>query len=266
MTYNTAKCIERAARIGYVTKGILYSMIGVLAVRLAIGEGGSTEGKRGVIQAVADEPFGQIILAAVTIGLLFYGLWKLIAAYFNPEENDDDAKGAVKRAAYVVSGIIYLGLAVWTAALLLQSGSGGEGGGQSWSAWLMSKGIGPYLFGLAGAATIGAGAVQFYRAYKEKFVKHYDRYRMSATEWKWAKYAGQFGISARGVVFCITGVFLIFAALQQDSDEARGLEGALDVIARQPYGSILLALVAAGLIAYGVYCFARARYGHFRVS
>lgn len=253
--------VEKLARFGYAVKGVVYGLIGVLAVMAATGSGGETSDSRGVLHTIAGGPFGQILIGAVAIGLFGYALWRFIQALVDPDHKGSDAEGLVKRVGYFISGVLYAGLGLAAARLLL--GNGGSGGGNSadtWTAKLMAQPFGVWLVGIVGAIIIGVGLYQIYKAYKAKFMDKLKTGEMSATERTWAERLGRFGLSARGVVFSIIGVFLILAAVNTNPEEARGLEGALDTLAAQPYGPYLLGLVALGLVAYGIYCGVLARY------
>ena len=120
-----------------------------------------------------------------------------------------------------------------------------------------AKGI---VYFVVGLIVIGVGISYFYQAYKAGFQRHFNQHQMSATERNWAKWMGQFGIAARGTVFCIIGIFLILAALHANAGEARGLDGALAALAQQPFGPWLLGIVALGFIAYSIYSLIEARY------
>ncbi len=263
----TDNWLEKLARAGYSTKGAVYLIIGALAVQAAIGSGGGTEGTKGAISSLSDEPFGQVMLVIMAIGLLCYGIWRVIEAVTDPRQLGTDAKALLKRGAYLLSGLLYLGLAWWAASIVFGWGGGSSGSDGSskteWTARVMEQPFGRWLVGIAGAVIIGVAIYRLVAAYQAKFMKHYNAATMTEKERNAALYTGQFGIAARAVTFVIIGVFLIRAALQADPQETKGLEGALDTLASQPLGPWILGIVALGLMAYGVYCFTRARYAHF---
>ncbi|NEQ24981.1 MAG: DUF1206 domain-containing protein [Microcoleus sp. SIO2G3] len=253
--------VERLARLGYLAKGIVYAIVGVLAVQAAFGSGGQTTDTKGALGAIASQPFGKFLLALLTVGLIGYVVWRFVQAVQDPEHKGDDAKGWATRLGYAVSGLIYASLA-FTAISLIR-GSGGGGGGnseQDWTARLLAQPFGQWLVGLVGAFVIGLGFYQLYQAYKAKFRKQMKLQEMSPTEETWATRIGRFGLGARGVVFCIIGFFLLQAARQSDASQVRGLDGALQSLAQQPYGPWLLGIVALGLIAYGIHMAVQARY------
>lgn len=254
--------VEKLARLGYLVKGVVYGLIGILALMAAFGSGGQTSGSRGVLQTIADGPFGQILIGIAALGLFGYALWRFVQAFVDPDNKGTDAEGVVKRIGYFVSGVLYAGLGIAATRLLFGSGggSGGESSADSWTAKLMAQPFGLWLVGIVGAITICVGLYQLYKAYKAGFFDNLKTGEMSAEERKWTKRSGQAGLAARGVVFGIIGGFLIEAALNANPEEARGLEGALDTLAAQPYGPYLLGVVALGLVFYGVYCVINARY------
>lgn len=251
--------IETLARAGYAVKGVVYGLIGFLALQAALGSGGETTDTRGAITSLKDEPLSGALLWLIAIGLIGYSLWRFIQALGDPDHVGSDAEGVVKRVGYAGSGVIYAGLAYSTLRLLTGNGGGGNST-SDWTATLMEQPFGPWLVGAAGLVTIGIGLYQFVRAYKASFFDHLKTGSMSASERTWAGRVGRFGLAARGVVFGLIGVFLLQAAWQSDPSEARGIGGALDALAAQPYGPYLLGAVALGFIAYGAYCVVNARY------
>jgi len=258
--------VDPMARLGYITIGVVYALIGVLAVMTAVGAGGSVESSQGAIQTIAAQPFGRILVGLTALGLIGYVIWRFVEAIVDPQGKGTDTKGVIARLGYAVSGLIYAAWAFFAGRLALSTGGGGgEGSKQAWTATLLAQPFGPWLVGGIGVMVIGVGLYHFYMAYKAKFMQEYDTRMMSATEQRWARRIGRFGLAARGVTFSIIGGFLVSAAVQTDPNQAKGLDGALLTLAQQPYGPWLLGIVALGLVAYGVFCFSRARYCHFSV-
>ncbi|PSQ89434.1 MAG: hypothetical protein BRD45_03215 [Bacteroidetes bacterium QS_8_64_10] len=262
--------LETFARVGYAAKGVVYTVVGVLAVQAAFGSGGQTTGSKGALQEIASQSFGQILLGLTALGLACYGIWRLILATLDPKDKGTDAEGVVKRIGYAVSGLVNLGLAMWAARIVMQTGGGGGGSGsgskQAMTAKLMSQPYGLWLVGIVGAIIVGVGLYHFYKAYRAKFMEKYKAGEMNRTERKWAKRIGQWGLSARGVTFAMIGVFFVQAALTANPSQAKGLGGAFRTLQQQSYGPWLLGLVAAGFVCYGVYCFSYARYRRFQTQ
>jgi hypothetical protein len=251
--------IERMARVGYAAYGIVYVLVGALAVQAAFGGSGKTTSQEGALRQVLLAPLGRILLAMIAIGLLAYATWRLFQGILDPENEGKGAKGFLKRVDHVLNGLFHAALAFSAGRLALGTGGGG-GSPDDWTARLLAQPFGRWLAAIVGAVIVGAGLYQFYKAYKADFRNELDSGEMSARERTWAKRSGRLGYAARGVVFDVIGVFLIRAALQTDPDEARGLGGALETLARQPFGPYILGAVALGLVAYGAFMFVMARY------
>lgn len=257
--------VKIAARVGLAAKGVVYAIIGILAFETAINSGGQTSGAKGAIQQIAEQSFGQILLVIMGVGLICYTVWKFLQAALDPDNKGSDGKGIAERIAWVASGISYGVLAVYAFSFLGGGGGSGSSGGgtQEMTAKLMSQPFGVWLVGLVGLILIGAGIYQIVKGYKEKFTDKMNFAEMSEKEKAVAVKAGKFGYIARGVIFVIIGVFFIQAAMSHNPNQAGGLDKALQEVASQSYGAILLGLTAIGLIAYAVYSFVLAKYRSF---
>lgn len=253
--------LERLGRFGYAAKGLVYAIVGVLAAQAAIGSGGATTGTQGALRWVVQAPFGRFLLLAIGAGILGYAIWRFVQAGLDTEGKGTDTQGLAARGAYAVIGVIHVGLALSAVQLALGNGGSASGGAtQDWTAWLLSQPFGAWLVGLAGAVVTGAGLLQFWKAYSANLRDTLKLGELSATGASWAVALGRFGYAARGVAFSIIGGFLIVAAVQAQPQEARGLGGALDTLASQPFGPWLLAIVAGGLVAHGAFMLVQARY------
>ncbi len=262
------------ARFGYAAKGVVYMLVGGLAVAAAIGTGGATTGSRGALRSLTDEPLGQTILGLLAFGLAGYALWCFIQAIWDPEDEGDDAKGIAKRVGRAGAGFVHIALVIYAIGLATGTaigGGGGAGGGQGggtqgWVATIMSYPAGVWAVGIAGAITIVFGLQQIYKAWKVKLDEQLDLSKASPSGRKWMIRTGRLGVAARGVVFAIIGIGLVAAAWQSDPQEAMGLGQALDALSRQAYGTILLIVVAIGLFAYGIYEIIKARYRRIKTT
>ncbi|GAB4196526.1 MAG: DUF1206 domain-containing protein [Roseiflexaceae bacterium] len=255
--------MEQLARAGFLTKGVVYGLVGLLAAQAAFGAGGATTDTQGILERIVTQPFGQILLGLIALGLFGYALWRVVQALLDPEHKGGDAGALAERAGALVNGVIYFGLALTAGRLALGNGAGGGNGTEDATARLMGWPLGVWLVGIAGLVVIGVGVQQLYQAYRASFRKKLRQEEMSAGELTWAVRAGRFGLAARGVVFAIIGVFLIQAARSADPQQARGLGEALETLAQQPFGPLLLGTVALGLVAYGIYMAVLARYWRF---
>lgn len=259
--------IERLARFGFVSKGVVYGIIGLLAAQAAFGTGGKTTDATGALQTLVQQPFGKFLLALVAIGLIGYVLWRFVEAIKDPENKGTDAKGLLKRASYAANGLIYTGIAYSAVRILLGLSTNNSGNSPAdWTARILAQPFGQWLVGTAGALIIGLGFYEFYEAFTTKFHREFNLTDLTETERKWVIGICRFGLLARGIVFCIIGWFLIQAATQYDPQAAGGLDKALQSLGQQPYGPWLLGIVALGLIAYGIYMVIKARYSQLVVN
>ena len=254
--------VEWMARFGYAAKGVVYVVMGVLAVLAAVtAGGGSTTDQNGAFQTIEEAPYGQVLLGVVAIGLVGYVLWRSIQAVADPDGEGLGPKRVAKRIGYAGSALIHAFFAF--AAANLAAGAGGNRGAsaEEWTGWFLSLPLGWLLVAATGIGIVGVGLYQIYEAYHSKFKKYLKLGALSDGEHGWIEHGGRFGVAARGVVFVIAGVFLVLAGLRTDELEARGLGGALSAILEQPFfGNFLLGVVAVGLVAYGLLMVAVARY------
>ena len=249
---------EWLARAGFVARGLIYGIIGILAIKLALGVGGKTTNQQGALETIARQPLGKVLLILVAIGLGGYALWRLLHALLGHGPEDSDT--AFERVAAFGSGIVYAGLCAAAVEILLGSGGNSSGNAQKTTAGVFGWPAGTWLVGIAGVVLVGIGLYQGYRGISQDFLKDSKTEEMSARVRKWVEWIGTFGHLARMVVFGLLGVFLIKAAIDYDPNKAKGLDGALAKLANASYGPFLLGIVAAGLIAFGIYSLSDARY------
>lgn len=252
-----AKTLGWLARAGLVARGVVYGVIGILALKLALGDGGMATNQQGALKTIGGQSFGEVLLILVAIGLGGYSLWRLTrAAIGHGAEQRDSASDRVAAAA---SGIAYGLLCVTAVEILIGAGTGSgtpkqpTGGVLDWPA-------GPALVAIAGAILIGVAIYQAYKGLARKFVEDANTGEMSEGVRKGYTALGVFGHVARAVVFALIGYGLIKAAIDYNPKEAIGLDGALRELANASYGPALLGLVAAGLAGFALYSIVDARY------
>ena len=258
--------IELAARAGYVANGIVYLLVGGIALLAAAGSVDSSTGTRGALHSVLDHQYGQFLLAAIAAGLVGYAVWCFVRALLDPDREGRTARGIARRAVQFGKGIVYVALVVAVVGMIRGTG-GGDGDERrvrDWTATLMSFPWGIWLVGIVGVCVIIFGLRQPYRALVISMDEPLDLARMSPAAHRWTIRFSRLGMAARGVVFSIVGVFLVIAAKNENPSEARGMGGALRALRQQAYGDKLLAVVALGLIAYGAFMFLLARYRRIR--
>jgi hypothetical protein len=205
---------------------------------------------------------GAFLLMVGAIGWIGYALWCFLRAALDTEGKGTDAKGIVTRVGYAAVGVIYASLALVAFGLATGKSSGGKSSNaqaQDWTARLLGFPAGVALVVLVGLITLAIAGALFYRAFTADFRQQLHLGEEPPEAAKSVVFLGRLGYSALGVVFAIIGVFFIVAALQHNPAQAKGLSGALGAVLQEPYGSVLLGVVALGLLAYGVYSLAQAR-------
>jgi hypothetical protein len=258
-----SRWIQWLARFGYAARGIVYSVIGVLALQAAVSSVKGPEDSSGALLAILRQPFGRFLLVALAGGLAAWVLWRLFQALLDPENLGTGAKGIAKRAGYLISAGIYGALAVEAVRLWMGSSSGsgnGESEADHWTAVVMSQPAGRLIIAAIAAGIVMFGVYELYRAYTADFRRALDLQRLGARGQRRIVLAGRLGMAARGIVFGIIGWFLGRAALQYEPSEARGFETALQSLQEQGYGQYLLAAVGVGLLCYGLFELAEARF------
>jgi hypothetical protein len=245
-------------RFGLVAMGVSYGLVAVLALLLALGEGGNAADRGGALQTIVKDGLGRFVVIALAIGFATYAVWRFAQAIFDRKGEGEKAKGLAKRLGYFGSGCIYTALCITAVAVLM--GSSGSSNEKQETADVLDWPGGRLLIGAAGAGLAITGLWNFFWGVTLKFKEDLKTGEMSETEEKAATLAGVVGHLARGVVFGLNGIFLIKAAIEYDPQEAIGVDGALRKLAAQDYGRFLLGLVAAGLLSFGVFCLFQARY------
>lgn len=260
--------IKNMARAGFVAKGTVYGITGILTILAAFNMGGQKADRMQVLEFLEKQTFGNILLMLMGLGLACYAAWRFVQSVSDPENIGTDGKGKAKRAAFFVSGLIYLGLAVL--AFLKAFGNGDTGGqngsqGSAQQSSFLASETGLIFLGIAGAAILVAGIFQFIKAYTNDYTKKFDLTSLSdEKKRKSIENTARFGLAARGVIFLITGYFALQAALGSDPSEIKTTSEAFSFIEDSSYGAWLLGIVAAGLIAYAAYMFLMAKYRKFR--
>jgi hypothetical protein len=252
--------VKTLARVGLAAIGVVYLLVGGLALRLAIGSGGDAPDQQTALQQIQGAPLGRFLLGLIALGLIGYLTWRLTEAFADSEGDGSAPKGLAKRAGHAVNGLVYGSIGLQAALMALGRGDGGGSGQQEWTARFMSLPLGRWLVGIAGLFVMGYGLYHIYSGWKQKYRERLTYSQMSAAERRWIDPLSRVGLVAHGIVLGLVGAFLIQAAYSFNPAEAQGLSGALNEIAQQPFGRWLLGIVALGLACYGVYKLAQARY------
>jgi hypothetical protein len=261
---DVAPWVERLARVGYAAKALLYITVGLVAAQAAFGPGGGTTDTHGALQLVHDMTFGRVILLVVAAGLLGYALWRVVEALVDPDRRGRGPKAVAVRTGSAARGLFHGALAV--AALRLaydERSTPTSDQAREWTATAFSMPGGELWVWLAAASVAAYGVYQLYRSYAPKLGRQLDLHPLSAGAHGWAVGVSRFGIAARGVVFCLIGFFLGRAAARHDAAEVGGVQESLRML--ESIGRWPFAVVALGLVAYGVYELVNARYRRIRV-
>ena len=250
--------IDWVARIGLVAYGVVYVLIGWLAVQLALGDRSGTPSSSGALRELAQQPFGDVLIWAVSLGMFLLAVWQLVEAAVG--HRDKDGKKRVgKRLASVGKAVVYIAIGV--SGVKIATGSGSSGNGEeTFTAKLMNLPAGQLLVGVVGLAIVGFGVYQLYRAWTEGFADKLDAEGRSGTSGTAYIAFGRAGYTARGIAFVIVGGLFCYAAVTHESSKSGGLDQALFEILDQPFGPFLLGVVGVGLACFGLFTFAQARH------
>ncbi|MGW4322430.1 DUF1206 domain-containing protein [Streptomyces sp. NPDC004684] len=251
---------EGAARAGLAARGVIYLLVGVLALRVAFGDGDRQADRNGALAAIADKPFGAVLLWALGVGLAGMALWRLSEAVFGAA--GPDGRKAGKRLAAAARCVFYVSVA-WS-VLSFAAGSGGGRSSDEQSRDLTARAMavpaGQWLVGAAGVGIAVAGVWMGVQAVRRHYRKKLKLGELSPRTRRLIDVTGVGGGAARGLVFATAGVFAVRAAIDYRPNQAKGLDDTLRSLADTPFGPWLLALVAAGLVLFGLFSFALARW------
>ena len=254
---------EKLARFGIATKGVVYCLIGGLTAMAAFGQGGKKTGSSGTLEFVASNSFGQILLGLIALGLVGFVYWRLYQAIADPEGKGNDGKGIVRRIGYAASGIFYIFLIVTAVQMLTGSGGGSGGSGGNGQEQLVGKLLqnefGQILVGILAVIFLGKAIYQFYRAFSNKFKEKVQGSGMDERARKSFMISGKIGYISRGAVVAIISFLTFKAAFTANSSQAGGTKDAFNLIQHE-FGTIVLGVIAIGLVAYGIFMFVKARH------
>ncbi|MGW7050974.1 DUF1206 domain-containing protein [Streptomyces sp. NPDC054887] len=257
-----SSAMEAAARWGFVARGVLYLLVGVLALRIALGDGEREADRGGALAEVAAQPLGSLLLWALGIALVGMALWRLSEACFGAAGSDGHK--ARKRLMSLARGLFY-GFVAYS-VLSFAAGEGGSGSGSSdqqsedVTARALELPAGQWLVGIGGLAIAVTGVWIAGRAALRKYHKHLKAQALRGRTRRAVDTTGVAGGIARGAVFAVLGCFAVKAAVDYEPDRAKGIDDTLRSFSDTPAGPWLLALIAVGLAMFGLFSFAMARW------
>lgn len=244
--------LERLARIGFVGSGLIHLIIGWIAARVALGDGGGDADQSGALQAVRDAPMGAVLLWICVVGFVALAIFQLLEGIVGGGELSDRAKAIGK-------GVLYAALGATSFTVARGGSSDSSETSTDFTATLLEAPAGRLLVGAVALAVMATGGYHIYKGLTKKFLEDLTT-TGGGQVGRGVEIAGMVGYAAKGVALVVMGILFGLAAWQSDPEEATGMDGALKTLAEQPFGVVLLLVVALGLMLYGLYSFARARY------
>jgi hypothetical protein len=254
--------VEKVARIGLVAQGVSFGLVAILAIKLALGEGGKATSREGALRTIAHHPVGKALVVALALGFGSYALWRLVELVFGHKLESHRHESPWKRIGALGKAAIYGTLCAAAFSIVLgdDSGAGSSSKEKETTAGILGwPGGREIVFGIAAGIAIAA-LWNLWRGLSQKFLEQLKTGEMSEAVRRWTTRLGVVGLVSRAVVFGMIAWFFFKAAADYNSNKARGLDGALRKLAAERYGTWLLAIVAAGLFAYGLFCVIQARY------
>lgn len=266
-TASGSKWIPVIARIGLISKGFIYCLIGIVAFMSALKIGGESynhTNKKGLMSLIQQQFAGQFLLVLLILGLLCYCVWRGVQCFSDTENKGNNSKGFAKRGRYLLSGLIYLSFAIAAAQVLVHSsGDNGGNNNQKIIRELLAKPFGQYLAGIAATIIAGVGIYQIIYGISGKYKKHVTGLHLQTSASTYLLKAGTIGYIARGIVWLIIAWLMFKAAIHANSKDAGDTNQAFQFIEDTSYGPLLSGLLGLGLLLYGIFNFIRARFERF---
>ena len=258
--------IASLARLGYASKAFIYTTMGLLAAAAALNRGGRVTDTRGALPVILAHPFGNAVLVVLAIGLCGYCLWRLLDAALDPDHRGTSANGLIIRIGGVIRALIYggVGIEAFRLARGLRASGGSDASVRMWTAKVMAMPFGEWLIGIVGVITAAYGIWEIYDAIRDDEDEKKDLSTVDPRTRRTLSRICRFGVSARALIIVVLGIFLVRAAVQHDPGEAEGVRGSILELAGAVRGRWVLAIIAAGLIAYGLDQALHARYRRIR--
>ena len=264
---SASPAIKTIARLGFTAKGLVYSLIGILAFMAAFELGRQSSNnidKETTFNFIEDLPGGKWLLAIVTLGICCYVVWRVVQALLPNHSNDSTTKNIFKKVRYLFSALVYLSLAFFAGKMVFQSGQSSGDKKQDAIQSVMQMNNGPLLIGIGAIIIAIIGIYQIYYSFSEKYEKHVSLNYGNDKTSDLLLTSGKIGYVARGIVWLIIGWLFGQAALHSNSSEAGDTAKAFQFLEEASYGSYLLGAVGFGLLCYGIFNFIRARYESFQ--
>jgi len=245
------------ARMGLTARGIIYILIGWVAVLVALGLSSQDADQRGALELLAGKPYGLVSLWLLGVGFAAYALWRLSEAAFGVT---GEPPGAGPRLKSLARAVLYAGFAYLTFSVISGTRHSQSRQQQDMTATAMGNTVGRWLVGIVGLAVVIIGLVVVSEGVRRKFMKYLRTWQMSPRTRRVIELLGMIGTIARGLVFTLAGVLVISAAVTHKASQSGGIDKALLTLRNQPLGEFLMLLAALGLAVFGIYGLCEARW------
>lgn len=254
---------KKLARFGFYTKGFLFIVIGMLAVLVAIGQkGGELADPSGALTAIADKPYGRILLIVFIAGAIGHGAWNILRGVADVDNAGTNVQGIFKRILAVGIGIFYLGLSLTALNLIITEHIENRNGEipKTFAMILLALPLGAILMFLIGLGIIIGGIHEFYSGVTGKYKENFRLFTLAVRHLRTINVLGVLSFTARALLLVLMGYFFITAAINYNANDAAGMDGALAALAHSYYGKTLLFITATGLICHGILSLYEAKY------
>jgi uncharacterized protein DUF1206 len=245
------------ARAGLTARGVIYLLVGWVAVLVALGRSSREADQQGALQLLAGKPYGLVSLWLLGLGFAAYALWRLSEVAFGVT---GEPPGAGPRLISLGRTVVYASLSYLTFSVISGSSRSQSRQQQDVTATVMQHGYGRWLVGVAGLIVVIIGLVLVGQGVRRKFMKYLRTRQMSPRTRRVVKWLGTIGTVARGLVFALAGALVIDAAVTHKASESGGIDKALLTLRNQPLGEFLMLIAALGLVIFGVYGLCEARW------
>lgn len=245
------------ARAGLTARGIIYILVGWVAILVAVGQSKREADQRGALQLLAGKPYGVASLWLLGIGFAAYALWRLSEAAFGVT---GDGNGAGPRLKSLCRAAVYAFFAYLTFQVISGTQGSQKRQQQDLTAKVMRHAGGRWLVGIVGLIIVIIGVTLIIEGVRRKFMKYLKTAQMSPRTRRIVELLGVIGTTARGLIFSLAGVLVIESAAAYKPAKSGGIDKALLTLRNQPLGELLLALAALGLIIFGIYGLCEARW------
>ncbi|MFF4371533.1 DUF1206 domain-containing protein [Streptomyces sp. NPDC001594] len=255
--------MEVLSRVGLSARGVIYVLVGLLAVQMGFGgDSGKEADRSGAVRTIGEQPFGRVLLWALVVGLAAMALWRLSEAAFGQAVTGGDkwtrrlgSAGLAVFYAVICFGVVQTALVGGSAG-----GRPGDETSKDYTARVLEWPYGRVLVGVVGAVLVIVGVVIVVRSLMRKFEENLRTDEMSPVTRRVVAWLGIVGGVATGVVAAVAGLFVLLAAVRFDPGEAKGMDATLRSFATTPAGPVLLIAAAVGLLLFGLYSFCEARW------